>query len=55
MANILETIKNTQNFKSRLTNLVHRGPLKATSRAACGPRVGQPCVQAWPRKLQRNM
>jgi len=25
------------------TNLLHRGPLKTTSGAACGPRVGQPC------------
>jgi len=28
-----------------LTNLLHRGPLETTPRAACGPRVGQP----WPR------
>jgi len=42
MANILEPTKNTKNLKSLLTNLLHRGPLKTTSGAACGPRVGQP-------------
>jgi len=34
MANILEPIKNTKTLKSLLTNLLHRGPLKTTSRAA---------------------
>jgi len=39
MANILEPIKNTKNLKSLLTNLLHRGPLKTTSRAACSQRA----------------
>jgi len=34
MANILEPIKNTKNLKSLLTNLLHRGPHKTTSRVA---------------------
>jgi len=46
MVNILEPLKITKNVKSLLTNLLHRGPLKTTSGAACGPQVGQP----WPRE-----
>jgi len=38
MANIFELIKITKNFKSLLTNLLHRGPLKKPR----GTRVGQP-------------
>jgi len=34
MGNILEPIKNTENLKSLLTNVLHRGTLKTTSRAA---------------------
>jgi len=34
MANILEPINNTKNFKSLLTNLLHRGPFKTTLQAA---------------------
>jgi len=34
MANVLEPIKNTKNLKSLLTNLLRRGLLKTTSRAA---------------------
>jgi len=30
-------------LKRLLENLSHRGPLKTTSGATCGPRVGQPC------------
>jgi len=34
MANMLEPIKNIKNLKSLLTKLLHRGPLKTTSRVA---------------------
>ena len=50
MANKLESLKNIENLKSLQTNLLHRGPLKTTLPAACGPRVGQP----WPKPMWRR-
>jgi len=54
MANILEPMKNLYGCKPKLykiqkllTNSLHRGPLKTTLRAACGPRVEKP----WPTSL----
>jgi len=47
MANMLEPIKTycTKNFKSLFTNLLHCGPPKTTSRAACGRGLGSLALQ----------
>jgi len=45
-----ELISRSSHEKSLLTNL-YRGPLKTTSRAACGQRVGQPWLTATQRRL----